>query len=812
MKEEYLFEARTMVAGCPAAAQKVEFYRVDGPLPRLQVNAPKDGLPRSFGLLDEDQSFEIHLRPEYYSSRLYPVRTFERLLDYMDYAGQDALSYSLIRYTGQRFYGSRSNESHKTRLLKPGWVDLLLDLMSKRGVQLLANVNLYTQPLLAGHPGQREAMADRGVSVIDSNGRPVAGWQNSHIANPVHPECRAELLGMTGEMVRRFGKHPAFRGVDIWLMFDSCPIIWNSLEHGYGDYTVALFEKETGTKVPGAENPAARFAARYAFLTGPKRQQWLKWRSQKTTGFFLELADMLRQTRDDLKLHVTVGHLLRDEAAGLGDEEFTYASYLLEKRSIDIEALKQIPSLVLTPMRNTTMYRWMKHWHGGKETVVAEANFDIERFSVFRNGPRSAISLFHRYFESRNDSLKPDKYQSYFQNADVKAAGRYFLRDFAIAIAAQDPAQILCGAQPLGTTGREPEAREFARAFRSLPVGDYQDIPGLGDPVCGRSLVLGDTRYFYLCSLIWSEVSVTLDLGPETRPVNDLSTLEEISPVDGKLTLSLKPYELRSFAVGKGASAIERGTVAPPKKAVAWLAARLMEVRGDLAKMEKHGADVAVYEARLQRIEMLKSAGALAEAHRLIASKLIREIPGELVKAEKGYLKEMAECLGRSEYRVNCGSPKFYRSRGGKLFFSDQPYARGQWGHDGKYQSVGRSHRKWTNTDDPELFQTEAYFLDAYRFAVKPGTYTVRLHWAIGYLPGAKPENFIFNVSAEGKPLLKDFDVFMESGKNVSTVVVRELKGIRVEDGVLDIEFTESVKTPDPSAKLCNAIEVIPEG
>ena len=101
---------------------------------------------------------------------------------------------------------------------------------------------------------------------------------------------------------------------------------------------------------------------------------------------------------------------------------------------------------------------------------------------TFVNGQRSATALFLRYFESFKNSLKPDQYAAYFQNADVKAAGRHFLQDYALAAAAQDPAQILCGAQPLGVTGRDAEARELAQAFRALPIGSYADIPAWGIP------------------------------------------------------------------------------------------------------------------------------------------------------------------------------------------------------------------------------------------------------------------------------------------------------------------------------------------
>ena len=806
MKEDYLFEARTMVVGCPAAVQKVEIYRVDGRLPKLRVSLPKEAPGRSMGLLDEDQSFEVHLRPEYFSSRQYPVRAFERLMEYMDYTGQDVLSYSLIRYTGPRYYDAARFESHKTRLLKPGWVELLLDLMAERGIQLLANVNLYSLPMVECHPDRRESMTEQGVFAIDKNGRTV-GSRRRPTVNPVHPHARAELLAMVRDLVQRFGQHRALRGVDLWCMFDSCPVTWNSLDHGYGDFTVGLFESETGIKVPAGSKPATR----HAFLTGPRHKEWLRWRAEKTTELLRQLAGVVGEARPDLRLYVTIGGLTREGVAGLGEADFAYDKYLYEERGIDLAALKQIPSVTVTPMREITMYRWLKHWYAGKETVVAEANFDVGKFRIFRNGPHSATSLFLRYFESFKNSLKPDKFAAYFQNADVKAAGRYFLQDYALAMAAQDPAQILCGAQPLGVTGRDAEAREFAQAFRALPIGAYTDIPGLRDPVCGRAQSLGPKTYFYVCNLIWTDVDVDLDLPVSIESVVDLSSAERVSVTNGKLSIRLRPFQLRSFVIERGGVTISSGVAKTPASTMGWYKGRLSSVEADVTKMAELGADTSAYQARMDAIKGLLSRGTLAEAHRQLHSKVFREIPGELLKAEKGYLKEMAGCLARSKYRVDCGSAKFYRSNAGKLFFPDQSYTKGGWGYDGGYKSVDRGGRNRGNTDDDDLFRTEAYLLDAYRFTVKPGQYTVRLHLAVGYQPSARPGVFVFDVYVEGKPALRDFDVFVEAGNRAHAATTPEINGIEVKDGVLDIEFRECPKTADPTAKLCNAIEILPE-
>jgi len=61
------------------------------------------------------------------------------------------------------------------------------------------------------------------------------------------------------------------------------------------------------------------------------------------------------------------------------------------------------------------------------------------------------------------------------------AAFESYLKRLHHSLAGGNPALrsalALIGAQPIGTSGRDEEARELARAFRALPAGDFQDVP-----------------------------------------------------------------------------------------------------------------------------------------------------------------------------------------------------------------------------------------------------------------------------------------------------------------------------------------------
>jgi len=180
--------------------------------------------------------------------------------------------------------------------------------------------------------------------------------------------------------------------------------------------------------------------------------------------------------------------------------------------------------------------------------------------------------------------------------------------------------------------------------------------------------------------------------------------------------------------------------------------------------------------------------------------------------AAEGYLSEQAQMTARSTYAVNCGQGgrAYYRAESGTLFFPDQPFEEGGYGYLGGYKSVTRPVAGLTGTSDPTLYATEAYDTPGYRFTVTPGAYTVRLYLKVGYEPSAKPGVFVIDVDIEDQRVLDEADLFLLGGSDFNRAVVKEFRGVSVTDGTLDIKFGIPAGG-EPTARLCNAIEIIPE-
>ena len=295
----------------------------------------------------------------------------------------------------------------------------------------------------------------------------------------------------------------------------------------------------------------------------------------------------------------------------------------------------------------------------------------------------------------------------------------------------------------------------------------------------------------------------------------DLATGTAVRTMDKSLVIALAPFQLRSFRfprrllLKKGLPRVEASV---PSDTAAWFANRVAAVEAGVRTVGETGADVTALDLRLAALNSACAEGAYTEAHRLLFAKDIMELGKLREAAAQGYLAEQARMVAGSSYAVNCGQGggAFYRAASGTLFFPDQPFDEGGYGCVGSYKSVTRPVKELTGTADPTLYATEAYDIDGYRFTVKPGAYTVRLYLKVGYEPGAEPGVFVIDVDVEGKRVLDGADLFLLGGSDLNRAVVKKFEDITVDDGVLDIEFGLPAGV-DRSARLCNAIEIIPE-
>ena len=153
--------------------------------------------------------------------------------------------------------------------------------------------------------------------------------------------------------------------------------------------------------------------------------------------------------------------------------------------------------------------------------------------------------------------------------------------------------------------------------------------------------------------------------------------------------------------------------------------------------------------------------------------------------------------------RVSCAASAPYTDKAGNVWLADQEVAPDKkWGAVGG-MTVDRGDLGMSDTNSPAVYQTERYSMEAYRFSVPNGSYTVKLHFAETYSGITGNGMRVFSVTINGKNVLTDFDPFKEAG-GLNKPVVKTIKDITVTNGELAIGFTANIQNPE-----INGIEIL---
>jgi hypothetical protein len=160
--------------------------------------------------------------------------------------------------------------------------------------------------------------------------------------------------------------------------------------------------------------------------------------------------------------------------------------------------------------------------------------------------------------------------------------------------------------------------------------------------------------------------------------------------------------------------------------------------------------------------------------------------------------------LAKFVLRANCGASEPYTDKAGNQWLPDQEIEEGkQWGAvNGMIGDHGELNL--AGTDAPKIYDTERYSVEAYKFLLANGKYTVRLHFAEDYEGITGVGQRVFSVTINDKTVLKDFDPYKVGG--FGKPIVKEYKHVDVTDGKLTIGFIPNIENPE-----INGIEVLAE-
>lgn len=559
----------------PAVYGKIRVqYAVDG-LPRpLPLGGPRPErlwaayldrplLPETFGASDPAGS-PSDLSVDDWQT-FYEAGT--RLVDYLNYAGQNGLLLSVLadgstiypsrivqptpRYDSGMFFPSGQDPLRKDVL------EMLLQLFDREGLQLIPAVE-FAAPL-----PELEAIVRQGGSGsvgLQWIGPEGTVWTDRYPAvrglapyyNVLHPRVQEAMLGVIRELLGTYGHHPALAGLGLQLSAQGYAQLPGP-EWGVDDATVGQFQLDTRIAVPGEGE--RRFAERAAFLTGPARAEWIRWRANRLTDFYARVGALVSAAHAHARLYLA-------GADSFGGEEWqrtlqpnlshrpAVADALLDL-GIDARRLQEDRNIVLLRGERIAAAR-----------PLAERALDLELTQMpdwdshYAAMPTTGSLFFHPPREVRLPSFdeKSPFRPTYTWLVTLPVpSGEQNRRRFVHSLATLDSQVMFDGGWQL-PLGQEDALWGLIAAYRQLPAARFQRL----EPVAGNRSQPVTVRfcsrdsYTYAYAVNDAPFSTVLRLkveAPAGCQIEELSGLRRIQPLerdaDGvSWTCELQPYDL----------------------------------------------------------------------------------------------------------------------------------------------------------------------------------------------------------------------------------------------------------------------------
>ena len=454
---------------------------------------------------------------------------------------------------------------------------------------------------LAADPGELYIYSRLGTSA-----RGGGNWFSS-TWNPLHPAIQDKYIKIVGALADKAADSPAFGGVSsrlmswVWQGWNGLP----SLNWGYGDWTVAQFEKDTGLKVPGDKADPDRFSRRFAFLTEPKMiDRWIGWRNARMIDYYKRIRDRIREANPSAVLYLPY---YGDAEQGM---DLIFGSYFqtpkgaLREIGLDLDVLAKIPGISVMPSGSYgrrdggNVVADARIADSVADPALKELGFAFERAFAFGNAyfeDQPQIPMHQIGFPDWDINQKGGN------NGSAEGAGRNVIEKLAYALADQDSSTLRQGGMGYNF-GQPAEYNEFLSVYERLPKMPFTAWDKARDPVAvwfaqvkhpglfGGSTATSSVEkkfpeglYFYAVNREPYAVEFTVELADAGDGVEQLGA-ERVALTDGRLSLKLKPYEIVAFRAAKNARLAEASVVVPRE--------RIELIRDRLAYCQQLGGEI----------------------------------------------------------------------------------------------------------------------------------------------------------------------------------------------------------------------------
>ncbi len=804
----------------PAAACEINVYQVEGGLPAMET--PRSD--RMFGshnerisllgptLLCENQlEMDIRTRLNGHRDAWYHwYKAFERKIRWLRFQGQNMAVEGIYMYNFGDYPTLRHNQfGVANQEFDPAY--LMLKMYAQNNIHCLLGVEYMASPQV--EVSGKDTLSDRKVWLgeaskhcMDRHGRQLISQAQNGI-NFLDPDMAGIMKDLIGEIYDRYHGVGKLEGLfmvlgDWWApgFIRATYHDIDSMEVGYDDLTVSLFEEETHVKIPVSLSDPGRFQKRYEVLTGPYRDQWVAWRAKKLKEFLQGITKQVQSQDAKWKLYVypsSTGDFKKDSpflnpTAPQSERDGEMERYLAGE-NLPVELYEKNPSIrLVTPAKipcfnnRSTDDDVLPYlgWNTNPGTQKIIKKLETVYPTVSLNEVDLPAGAAPRWIWSNTA-------RGVFV---ARGVGDNCMSELVNLMTEYTPKAVFyswldCNME----TAYGPQNRRFAKAMYVTPDVEFTPMlfPQVTGVIAQKARKTGGA-YLRLVNNTGYPLSGQIQFTGES--IHDMvydTTFRPSGAVSSKkLTcgVTLHPNDIRLYEIAGSYDGITCRFAMDEKDAKGILQ-RGQEVL-DNTTLQK----LLTGEQRAQLAEALKRADAFAVDNVLgdfeVASRIRLSRKSEKALKRQAMLLEDLERKG--VVRLRCANDQIFWDPDGNRWLPDQAYLScGTYGNEGaNFADRGNIEIKGTNI--PEIYRNEAYGDHlVYRVPLPNGRYNVRLHFAETYSGIKAPGMRNVQVKVQGKAWKELVDPYGSVG--FATALIIPDNNVLVEDGLLVIDLTHNV-------------------
>lgn len=797
-----------------AAACEINIYKINGDLPALKI--PKTS--RMFGAHNERLSVMtlttgISENPLMGANNrrknglrdgwLNWYRAIERKIKWLRFQGRNMTVEGVFMYNRGDYPSIKHNTHISNQELDPPM--LAIKMYNQNNINCMLGVEYRNSPQVwatkANHTSDRKVWkTGKGIHQIDKYGRQMTDGDGSGI-NFLNPKGGAYILDCIGEIYDFYKDTGKVAGLFMvaggwWLPSFSTPLTdIGSIDVGYGDYTVGLFEKETGVKLKITSKGPDRFMKRYEQLVGKHKELWVYWRAKKTREFFGKIEKLISSGKNKWTLYIKPATKIKNnpflEFNSTRQERDNYYERCYTESGLPQSMYKNNPAIslvatvttwgkFLSPYEDWMYCKGMSNNRGSKEKI---RNLDAIYFHMHKgldevDQPAGAADKWIWSRTGRGVFLP-------------RWAGENAMAEYVNVLSWTIPKVLFYGWLDCNMdTGTGREVRRFSRSFLVTPDVKFTRLPAKNvKGVIAESAIENGITYLRLINNSpWiSKGNFKVNTSGVKDVVYDRAIASGLFS-DSKYSIEMKPYDIRVFKLENVKDDI-LCSFNLPGKVEKDIFAKAKYILKDKRCLESIPGDIiaAMFDAQQ---------GKDAFALRCLMDNF--EAKSAIAKTEKSRQavenqKKLIADLKKGRARIICAAESEYIAPDGSRWLSDQKFGNcGAYGNEGAtYADRGDIEIEDTKID--RVYQTEAYGSRVlYRIPVPKGKYNVYIHFAETYINIKTPNMRRIGVKIGNIVYPEKIDPFKHAG-GWGKPYVLEIKDVPAYAGEIVFEFTGGV-------------------